>query len=198
MVSFDLGADFKYVLLNRFKTEGALGKNKVIATLPKLGKAYDVSFEVKPSKYQKGWSNVLHLTTGGNIAKYGERTPGVWFHSGSGTKNRFHICSAINGNRNYCYNSKDYQVKKWIKLNIQQIKSGKNYVYIIRINDKEVHRVINKNPAEFKNVKVFASDPWYNNQPGAIRHLLIRGKISFSISLCTKCKLSLDSRFITK
>ena len=153
----------------------ALTKNKLVATIPKLEKTYDLSFEVFPTKFQ-GWSNVLHLSAGGSYRHYGDRTPAVWFRPGSGATNRFHICSAINGKRNYCYNSKPYGVKKWHKIRIQQRKTGTNYVYTVSINGKEVHRVINSRPEEFKNVKVYASDSWYNAQPGYIRNLLIQGK----------------------
>ena len=34
------------------------------------------------------------------------------------------------------------------------------YVYGIDINDKNVHQVENVQPSHFKNVKVYAANPW--------------------------------------
>ena len=39
---------------------------------------YELTFEVKPTSHtSNNWNNVIHLTIGGNMGTYGDRTPGV-------------------------------------------------------------------------------------------------------------------------
>ena len=48
--------------------------------------------------------------------------------------------------------------------------------YRIFIDEKEEFNVVNSRAVGFKNVKVFAADPWYEAQPGSIKNLKINGK----------------------
>merc|ERR1719193_3094820 len=38
--------------------------------------------------------------------------------------------------------------------------------------------LVNKIPRDYKNVKVYVADPWYNNQPGFIKNIAITNKPS--------------------
>ena len=149
-------------------------KNRKITTLQKFGKEYSISFEVKATKFIRTWASVIHFTKGGNIANYGDRAPAVWFRPGG---SRFHICSAVNGQSNYCRNpTKPFKTGVWISVTITQFKSGSVYLYQIFINNEMIHSTTNRQPQDFKNVMVYVGEPWYNPQPGFIRNLVIRGK----------------------
>ena len=131
---------------------------------------------------------MIHLTaTGGNCCKYGDRTPAVWFHgsSTSATKNRFHICSAVNGVGNYCLNSGLIVPRgQWTSVEIMQHKEGGSYRYTVKVGGVTLGSVINKQAREFSNVKVLGGDNWYNPAQGSMRNLVInpnaKGKIIFT------------------
>ena len=56
-----------------------LAKNTLITELPYIGKEYSVSFEVFINKMPtEPYQNVIHLSTGENVAAMGSRIPAVW------------------------------------------------------------------------------------------------------------------------
>ena len=156
----------------------------MVRTVAVLPRGWSLSFQVKPFGKVSGWSNILHATIGGNIRNYGDRTPGIWFHSKS---TKLHICSAVNGNINYCYNSPfSLHLFKYTTITIRQVQKsnyGNHYFYQIIVNGKKVVDVLNRVTKVFKNVKYYASDPWYHASRANIRHFRIsffnhKGKFS--------------------
>ena len=148
----------------------------MLHTIPKLSRTYKVKFDFKPKVFQKDWTNIIHLTTGGNCCKYGQRIPGVWFHSSNSgaTKNRLYICSAVNGNGDYCLSSGVIVPRgQWTSVLITQQPEGSRYRYIVKVGNAQLGSVINTQPREFSNVKVYASDNWYNTAQGSLRNLII-------------------------
>ena len=148
----------------------------MLRTIPKLARTWTVSFEFNPRVFQGGWTNLIHLTTGANCCGAGARIPGVWFHGSNSkaTKNRLHICSYVRGNGNYCWNSGVIVPRgQWTRIVISQQFSGGKYIYTVTIGNKRLGSVINTTPREFANVRVFASDNWYNAAQGSIRNLVI-------------------------
>lgn len=139
-----------------------LRKGRVIKTLPVLNRGYRLSFQIQPIRNAHyGWSSILHATIGGNMAKNGDRTPGIFFRPGSF---KLHICSTVGTNKNYCYDSAPLHRYKVYSIVIQQVQkapSGNLFYYQIIINNKVVVDVLNVHPVSFKNVKYYASDPWY-------------------------------------
>ena len=117
------------------------------------------------------------MTIGSNHGVYGERIPALWGNGGSSP--HFHVTSAINGNHNY---HKDFNIPTnligtWIKLRMSQRKlTNGSYVFEYFMNNNMVHSVINNQPAVFKNVTVFASDPWYPPFSGSLRNIEICSK----------------------
>ena len=158
------------------KEETMFKKGNLIATLKSMKKEYFVSFELKPTSFQKGWKNVIHLTVGDNIFTYGDRNPGVWFHKdGSG---RLLLCSAISGNRNRCKITRPLQLNKWSKILIAQQLLNRVYIFKIFLNGKKVFSEVNRDARNFPNVKVFVTDPWHNAQKGFVRNLkVVNGKL---------------------
>ena len=151
-------------------------KNTLLRTIPKLSRTYTIKFDFNPRVFQSGWTNIIHLTTGGNCCNYGYRIPGVWFHGASSrsTKNRLHVCSAVNGKGNFCWNSGVTIPRgKWTTVFITQQPEGNSYRYTVKVGNVQIGTVINSQAREFSNVKVFASDNWYNAAQGSIRNLVI-------------------------
>ena len=141
---------------------------KTIAVLPKQ---FDISFDFRPTKWIGGWTSILHLTTGGNCCGVGGRIPGIF-----PLNQKLAISFAINGNGNYYFWTPKLTLNHWSNIRLTQRLIGKNYIYQVTLNGKSVHKVINKKPQIFKNVKVYVADPWYNAQPGFIRNIKISGK----------------------
>ena len=149
-----------------------LKRNKLVRKVKVLKRGWSLSFAIKPTGVVKGWSNIMHATLGKNSKRYGDRTPGVWFISGT---TKLHICSAVSGNRNRCYNSAPLPKKKFSRILIRQIqKRNFKYYYQIFINGKKKFDVLNTKPKVFKNVKYYASDPWYKAAKAQLRNMKLR------------------------
>ena len=94
-----------------------LAKNTLITELPYIGKEYSVSFEVFINKMPtEPYRNVIHLTTGENVAAMGSRIPAVWVTD----KKEFHITSSVNDNLNLWKNFPGLEENKWYKIEINQ------------------------------------------------------------------------------
>ena len=154
-------------------------KGQLLATLGGMRKEYSVSFMVLPTKLITTWGSILHLTIGGDNAVYGDRIPVVFFriapHLG-----RLYVSSAVNGKKSYAYSSAApyHKANVWINIKVKQFKSGGDYRYQIFLDEKKVVDVVNNDPRDFKNVKVYAGNPWDDTQPGIIRNLVIKGRRS--------------------
>ena len=152
-------------------------KNNLLAIIPKLSRSYSVKFEFKPTRFQSGWTNIIHLTaTGNNCCKYGDRIPAVWFYSTTttATKNKVHICSAVSGRGNYCFDSGIIVPRgQWTTIEINQHREGVSYKYVVKVNNIMLGSVTNSKPQLFSNVKVFGSDSWHNAAQGSMRNLVI-------------------------
>ena len=112
------------------------------------------------------------MTISGNTDVYGARVPGIWTHSAG----YFHICFAVNGNKNYCFNTKKIPINKWVKVRLSQQLEDSQYIYKIFINGQQVVRTVNSQPREFKNVKVYSGDPWYEVADAYVRNFRISSK----------------------
>ena len=146
----------------------------MVATIPKLGRIYRVSFDVKPNSFSKEWRSVLHFTIGSDLTNYGDRIPGVWFHhSGDGS---LYIAAPINGNLDRVFKTEPVPLKEWSHIEISQQLENSIYIYAIRLNGEKVFSEENTQPKTFENVKVYASDPWYPAQDGSIRDLIISNR----------------------
>ena len=93
--------------------------DRLVKTLPTLGKEYRVSFDIFINSFNTGWESVLHLTaTGKDCCNYGDRVPAVFINGGS---KKFHISSALNGNGNSYYNvPSSLRTGEWINVEISQ------------------------------------------------------------------------------
>ena len=143
-------------------------KGNLVSTISSMPPEYIITFSVKTTAFVHGYSDVLHFTTGGNIGKLGYRIPGIWFYS-----NRLHICGSVKGNYNYCANSQVVAKNKWINVRIVNKKEGSTYWYTVYVNGRQIARTDNPSSRIYKNVKVYATDPWYRPFQGKIQNLKI-------------------------
>ena len=140
-------------------------KGKVVQEIQNWGKLYSVEFEITISNSGEGWINVFHFTAGdSNSENYGDRIPAMWIKRNSDSEaGRFHIASAISGNKDVDkeYN---YELGKKYQITIKQFKdSGNKYWYEIIIDAETIFKIENTAPESFPNVKLYASDPWYTS-----------------------------------
>jgi len=151
--------------------ELVLTKNNLLKTLPTIGKEFVVSFDVYINKFGSSWQSVVHLTSTGREkgGSWGDRVPAVWISA----RKTFHICSALNGNGNTCFDGGSPNAGEWISVEISQTLTNGKFMYEIKINKQSVYRVENTRAQEFNNVKVFAGNSVYNSLDGKIRNLLI-------------------------
>ena len=102
------------------------------------------------------------MTIGDTIGTYGDRTPGIFFHSDSSTLS---ICNAVNGNGNHCYNGATVSLNKWTQIKVTQekietkSKLKAQYNYSIVIGDVSKYNVINKQAKTFENVYAYSGAP---------------------------------------
>ena len=175
------------------KEEHKLARGHLLATIPQMEKEWRVSFEFMANSF-RGLGQVLHLTIGGvgagRGAKYGDRTPAVWTDPTKGIL----ICSAVNNEISFCGPPTKYfkplpAVGEWVKIEVGQEQVGSKMIYSISIDGTQRFSVENTHPAEFENVKVFASSDWYNPLEGRIRNLRIQNNLD------GKCWQLLISKF---
>jgi len=183
-----------------------LEKSKLLATLPKWGKTYSVSFEVNPTEFQWRWQNVIHLTTGGDNNGRGSRIPNVNFRgtrpSSSGA--RMQICSAINWSGNSCRYARSLVPKgQWTKVEISQQPEGQYHRYKVVVGGQQVYSIVNTKAQEYENVKVYAADPFHTTAKASIRNLELKSPVldmeTFSLSKGASefTQLSYDGKSLT-
>jgi len=149
-----------------------LVKDTVIGSVDVFPAVYHVQFDVKANSFVNAWQSVIHFTSNNqNINAYGSRNPAVWFHASGSDESRLHICAAVNGNRNYCYNSGPISVGTWVNVQIVQRLSDGNHLYEILLDGAVVHSVVNTEPIEVRHAVVYAADPWHATLDGVIRNL---------------------------
>ena len=148
-------------------------------TIPTLYKTWSLSLDIMPTGLVSGWSNILHIGTGGNGAVYGDRTPGIWL---TDMNTRLHIPSAINDNQNYySYGNTDpIPMNEWTHVEVSQQRQPiyistdqPIYLYTIRIGGIIFTETVNENPAVFSDVKVYTSDNFYSPSKARIDNLKI-------------------------
>ena len=114
-----------------------------------------------------------HLTRdniGGNSGTIGERIPGVFFHPNDGLVMFF----AINNHHNFQYDVSAPPIGEWTKIQKSQELVNQQFKFRISIDETEKFNAENSKAVGFKNMKVFAADPWYKAQPGFVKNLSIK------------------------
>ena len=121
-----------------------------------MKKEFTFTFDIKPNKKLGGWRKILHINNNGkSCCEVGSRLPGIWFN---GNSYRLHICFAINGKGNDCWNdNKDLPEKKFSNIKVEQVKEDDKYIFKIWKDGEEVFKKENKDAREFKDAKLYGS-----------------------------------------
>ena len=84
------------------------------------------------------------------------------------------IRSIINGDYSYdnCASYVLHPLNKWLKVEVSQIKKGKDYIWSASVDGREICTVNNAEPQEFYNIEVKLSHSRYP-QTGFVRNLLM-------------------------
>ena len=150
-----------------------LVKNRIFSQLPRVGKQWYLSFDVKPTGTIRSSSNIVHATIGKDSERFGDRIPAVWFRPG---RTELSICSAVNDQKNYCWTSRALPLNKFTNVRIRQVWNPTLHVYefIVELNDVVVHKVVNNGAESFDNVLLYASNPWNVPAKAVVRHLVFQ------------------------
>ena len=133
-----------------------------------LPKQFQVSFDFKPTKWIGGWTSILHLTTGANCCGLGSRIPAIFPLNG-----KLAISFSVGNSGNYYIWTPKLALNRWFHVRVNQRLEGKNYVYRVYLNKKLLVTKVNNKPQDYRNVKVYVADNWYNVQPGFIKNIHI-------------------------
>ena len=168
-----------------------LAKNRLVTKLPMLTKQFQISFDFKPTKWINGWTSILHFTTGANCCSPGSRIPAIF-----PLNQKLAISFAIGNSGNTYFWTPKLPLNKWVHFTMVQKLEGRNYVYRVYMDNKLLKTLVNKVPRDYRNVKVFVADPWYNTQPGFIKNIDISNKPSEYAGLEYLGKLFITTGFI--
>ena len=155
------------------EAEFNLTQNALLTTVPMLPHEWMVEFLFKRTNSSTNeWTSIFHMTVGGDRSTIGDRTPAVFFNPNFG----FQIASACNGSDNF---NKDFPappIDVWTKIKVSQELLHGQFKYRIFIDGSEKLNVGNLKAVGFENVKVYAANPWFHAQAGAIKNLSINIK----------------------
>jgi len=161
-----------YETLPDFGTVKKINGNNLIGCINSWGPLFRVSFDLKINKLVRGdpvwgWSNVIVFKADD---KDGSRIPALFIHRMM--KFGLYISNSVNGNGNHHFLYTKFHLNKWMKFVLEQseARDGKVY-YTVTIDGKQIHRVENKQPRTFTDVKIFAGPSW-NVADGNYRNLV--------------------------
>ena len=130
-------------------------------TIPTLYKQWSVTLDIMPTGIVSGWSNILRVGLGGDMDRYGDRTPGIWF---VGKTTQLHIPSAIDGNKDfYTYGfTEPLPMNTWTRVVVTQLRqSDGSYQFMIKVGNSIFAKLTNNKPTLFHDVKVYTSDNYF-------------------------------------
>ena len=150
-----------------------LKRGKLLQTISEQNKCWYLSFQVKLYGVVTDFGNIVRLTLGHDMTYYGDRNPSITTAPGS---TLLYVASSVSGNLNYVTNTGFYlPLNTWVSVVAKQLKNAEDkYYYTIMVNGKAVLNVENTQAEVFKNVQLFAGDPWHSAANGAIKNLVYK------------------------
>merc|ERR1719450_1472139 len=150
-------------------------KNTLVKTLDQWGPDFNITQELPKDE----WLNFIHLTTGLNCCNAGSRLPGVWFRR---TSDVIHMVVAMAFNK-YKQHTVEYikptlQSMKWYSVEMEQRKVSETAAtFTVKVNNEKAW-VLDTEPLQFSQVKLYMSDPWYKSLEGLalVKNLVIDGE----------------------
>jgi len=138
--------------------EFSLRKGKLMKTLTTY-KNFSMTFKIKPTARRGGWGSIVHFTANNqNYRGASSRIPAVWFYSNS---TRMHVRMGRPGKANDgCDPKEQLPLNKWSTFNLKLM--GKTLTVSVDGKVLCVNNNYAKSDPSYKNVKVYAADPWHN------------------------------------
>merc|ERR1711957_732983 len=146
--------------------EFTLRKGKSFKTLTTY-KNFSMTFKIKPSARSiNNYSNIIHFTANNqNYSSIGSRVPAVWFYSKS---TRMHVRMGRPGKANDgCDPKEQLPLNKWSTFNLKLM--GKTLTVSVDGKVLCVNNNYAKSDPSYKNVKVYAADPWHRTAQASIK-----------------------------
>jgi len=152
--------------------EFPIKKNNKLVELPFLGKEYNITFDLFITEDPSGYENFLHFSNeGGNFENHRCRTPAAWIFGGS--RRMIRLYSLIDGHRAKDFYPGPLSLKTWQSFEISQYFNGTEMVFNMKLDGSTEVEHINSKPQAFKNVKIYAGDPWNPPAKGKMRNLVV-------------------------
>ena len=95
-------------------------KGNLLATIPKHGPHFEISFDVKVESWIGAWGSIVRFASlDDNSGSVGARIPAVWTHVSK--KDYLHVCTAIGSSGNSCKDIKTPGPNKWFNVILSQV-----------------------------------------------------------------------------
>jgi len=135
-----------------------LVKGYILETFSKVFKSWSLVFSVKPLATVSGYSIIIHATIGSDDGVYGDRIPGVFMEPNS---TRLYVRTAVNGDKAKMFQNcvKHLPLHSFTEVRIEQ--SYEEKLTKMKFNGTLCQQMVNNDMREFQNVKVYASNPWW-------------------------------------
>ncbi|XP_065652914.1 uncharacterized protein LOC136080228 [Hydra vulgaris] len=143
-----------------------LMKAKNITKMPILDTEFIISFDFIPYSFSNNLCSIIHFINDSNNIKNGY--PGVWLDN----LGVLQVSALIDGT-NFIFRNYALPLNQWSKIEISQIFSNGHYLYRIQVNNVYIISLINTQVQSFKNVIIYASNPWDVSQNGSIKNLFV-------------------------
>jgi len=152
--------------------EFTITKDKKLGELLVLHRQFIITFQLSITAPSTAALNIIHFTIGGYNGKYGDRVPGIWVWRGS----ELGVRSAISGNQDYYapYTTPDIALNTWHDIEVAQLAFENEVYFSFKIDGTTYANVKNADAREFKNVKIYAGNPWENPCKGKIRNFEVK------------------------
>ena len=136
-------------------------KSQILTTFPKWGHSYKVEFDITVNEVPTAeWTNIFHFTKGENLRRLGDRIPAAWINS----RGYIQISSSVNQNKDVYIHYDDFTIGKKHHYTIQQLPDSDGLMkFTIEIDGKVMKSMVNNNPQDYENVKLYVSDPWHDS-----------------------------------
>ena len=127
----------------------------VVKEYKNWGEVYTIQFDIKVKHVPNTLLNVFQFIVNNDVSGTYGPIPGLWITEDE----NFLICSAINGNKDFC-ESYCFELGKNYQITIQQFKDVEKFWYQILIDGKTKLMINITQPESFPIVNFYASDQW--------------------------------------
>ena len=144
-----------------------ISRNQLYASGLTVYPEYEVSVDIRfETNSYRGWSNLFAFQVDDADAdnslwhgENGDRIPAAYLHP---ENQKLHVCSSVNNNWNYCWNSEDMGTGNWFNLKVKQslkfFLPTTNIIEGLFVPNNYEYKVMYDNADTFKSFDIDASD----------------------------------------